>query len=929
MEFERVGVSMTRFFSILAFITVVYSAPAAAQRFDVEGVVTDSLEAGLPGATVVLLEASDSTLVSYGITRDDGAFRLRRAPAGDYQLQVTFVGYEPYYTPVSVTEGNVDVGSIALTTAVSNLDELVVTAEHIPMLIKSDTLEYNAAAFQVRPNANVEELLRRLPGVEVEQDGSIRAQGEQVEQVLVDGKEFFGNDPRIATQNLPADAVDKVQVYDKQSDMAEFTGIDDGEESKTINLALREDSKEGYFGTATGGYGNDVLQSRYQGRASINRFTPGTQMSFIGNWNNVNEQGFSVSEVMGMMGGMQMAVGRGGMAGISLSQNASDGYSITRAGGINFNRDFSAKTSLESSYFLNGIDNNQDRILNQQQLVGSEQSSRSNQASLQDTRTMNHRLNLSLFHKFSEGQDLRLRTNLQAASNDLDNTLNRNVLSAGDILINNSNTLYASGGQNYGGNASLTYRKRLSERGRTLVAEASSSLNDGTVKSDLNALNSFYDNVGNVLSSEEVLQFQSQFNDNFTDRQRLSWTEPLNKGSVLEIHGERRRVREDQNKGIYDLLGGGSILNEALSSELEQTYTYAEGGLNLRLNRGASSFAIGADVQTAELTGNVIDQSVSIDRRFVNVLPSAMFTHEFPGNKNLDVRYRASTREPSMNELQPFADNSDPLNIYTGNPNLKPEYQHTGTVHFMLFDQFSFTNFFGYVQGQYTNDKIARSRSIDEQLRQTTTPVNVSRDWLLAGSLNFGTPIRPLGAKVNLSTQTMYNDGIEWINEQENEARVLRQSIDLRLENRNKEVIDVRAGARYTFNAAHYSLNPSLDRNYVNRTFYGEFNYYLGDAWRFTTGLDYRLFDDEVFGTGTDVPLWRAEIARTFLDQKAEVQLVGLDLLDRNLGINYTNTGNYIQEEQINSLGRYVMLNFVYNLSGIGRNDADVHVVGH
>ena len=164
-------------------------------------------------------------------------------------------------------------------TAVSGLDELVVTAEHIPMVIKKDTLEYNAAAFKVGPNANVEDLLRRLPGVDVEQDGSIRAQGEEVEQVLVDGKEFFGNDPRIATQNLPADAVDKVQVYDKQSDMAEFTGIDDGEESKTINLALREDSKQGYFGNMTGGYGNDVLQSRYEGKASINRFTPTTQLS--------------------------------------------------------------------------------------------------------------------------------------------------------------------------------------------------------------------------------------------------------------------------------------------------------------------------------------------------------------------------------------------------------------------------------------------------------------------------------------------------------------------------------------------------------------------------------------------------------------------------------------------------------------------------
>ena len=922
---------MTRFFSVQVFlITVICVAPASAQRFDVQGVITDSLDAGLSGATVVLLEASDSTLISFGITREDGAFRLRRTLAGEYQLQVTFVGYEPYTATVSVTDSDVDAGRIVLNTAVSGLDELVVTAEHIPMAIKSDTLEYNAAAFQVRPNANVEDLLRRLPGVEVEQDGSIRAQGEEVEQVLVEGKEFFGNDPRIASQNLPADAVDKVQVYDKKSDMAEFTGIDDGEESKTINLALKEDSKQGYFGNAMGGYGNDALQGRYQGRASINRFTPGTQMSVIGNWNNINQQGFSTNELMSMMGGMRMTFAGGlGGVGIPINQRVSDGYSLTRAGGLNFNRDFNAKTSLESSYFLNGIDNIQDRVINQQQLVGAGQSSRSNQASLQDTRSMNHRLNLNLYHEFDEGQDLRLRANLEASSNDLDNTLNRNVLSARGALVNNSNTVYASGGQNYGGNASLTYRKRLSERGRTLMAEVSSNLNDGAIKNDLKALNSFYDNIGNVMSSEEVLQFQSQFNKNFTDRQRLSWTEPLNKRNALEFHGERRRVREDQNKSIYDLLAGGNMLNDNLSSEFEQTYTYAEGGLNLRMNRKPTTVSIGVDIQTAELGGDVIDQAVSLNRRFVNVLPSMVFIHEFSGNKNLDVRYRASTREPSMSELQPFADNSDPLNLYTGNPNLKPEYQHTGTVHFMLFDQFSFTNFFGYVQGRYTTDKIARSRTIDDQLRQVTMPVNVSRDWLLTSSLHFGTPIRTLGTKINLTTQTMYNDGIEWINERENEARVLRQTFDLRLENRGKEVIDAQIGARYTFNSTRYSLNPDFDRNYMNRTFYGELNYYLGDAWRFTTRLDYRLFDDEVFGTGTDIPLLRAELARTFLNQRVEIQLVGLDLLDRNVGVNYTNTGNYIQEEQINSLGRYVMLKLVYNLSGISRDRADVHVVGH
>ncbi|HMB93504.1 MAG TPA: carboxypeptidase regulatory-like domain-containing protein, partial [Rhodothermales bacterium] len=217
------------------FLALLYclsmARPGLAQsRVNVTGFVTDSTDVGLEGATVVALQAADSVLVSFGVTRPDGAFRLRRMPAGDYLLQVTFVGFAPFEQAITVGEEDLAVGRLPLKEAVSDLDELVISAEHVPILIKSDTLEYNAAAFNTRPNANVEELLKRLPGVEVERDGSIKAQGEDVKQVLVDGKEFFGKDPTIATRNLPADAVDKVQVYDKKSEMAEFTGVDDGQE---------------------------------------------------------------------------------------------------------------------------------------------------------------------------------------------------------------------------------------------------------------------------------------------------------------------------------------------------------------------------------------------------------------------------------------------------------------------------------------------------------------------------------------------------------------------------------------------------------------------------------------------------------------------------------------------------------------------------
>ena len=899
---------------------------AQSTHFEVEGVITDSLDVTLAGASVVLLEASDSTIVSFGTTRADGLFRLRRIKPGSYVLQVSFVGFDSYTAGVTLEDSDLHLGRIPLVAAVSSLDDLVITAERIPMLIKKDTLEYNAGAFTVRPNANVEELLKRLPGVDVERDGTIRAQGEEVQQVLVDGKEFFGNDPRIATQNLPADAVDKVQVYDQKSDMAEFSGIDDGEETKTINLALKEDSKQGYFGNTSGGYGSDNTQGRYEGRLSLNRFSASSQLSIIGNLNNVNQQGFSMGDYISFMGGMM-----GGViseSAMPINTGVSEGFSTTSAGGVNFNRDLSSRTSLRSSYFFNLVQNDQNRVANQQQLIGAQTSSQSLQSSIQDVSTQNHRVNLNVKHEISNGQDIRLRANVKATDSGLINESFRELSNEERVRVNNNNTLYRSDGLEFGGDVSLTYRKKLSEKGRTLTAEGRGDWSDGSMKGDLESLNFFYDNVGNVVSSEELQQYQDQLNTTFVNRQQLTWTEPLSRSTFIQLGGERRQVIRDQDKEIFDINGNVLDLNESLSAGLKQAYTYHDGDLKLQYKPGASSFTLGATIQASHLEGDTQGIDDSLTRSFVDVLPSARFAYDFGSGKRLDIRYEASTREPSMTELQPFVDNSDPLFVYTGNANLQPEYRHTGMLHFMMFDQFSSINLFGFLQAQYTQDKIVQSRSIDDQLRQLITSRNVDGDWTLRGRLDYGMPIRPLGIGVNLSSQTMYNNGQEFLNDEVNKARILRQTIDLRLNNRNNEVVDALVGAKYTFNTTDYSLNPTLNQSYVNRTFYTEVNYYIGDRWRMSTGLDYQLYADEVFGDGQQVPLLRAEVSRLVMNNKAEIQLVGLDLLNRNLGVNFTNTGTYIREEQVQTLGRYIMLKFIYNLSGLSRRGDGMQIFG-
>ncbi|MEM1096391.1 MAG: TonB-dependent receptor [Bacteroidota bacterium] len=921
-------------FALALMLGGIGAVPSFAQsRVEVSGVITDTTDVGLPGATAVLLQQADSVMVSFGVTKGDGAFRLRRVPAGDYLLQVTFVGLEPLMHPVTVADANVDVGRLMLQEAVSEIGTLVISADRIPMSMSSDTLIYNADAFGAPPNSSVEDLLKRLPGMEVERDGSIKANGEEVQQVLVDGKEFFGNDPRIATRNLPADAVDQVQVFDKQSEMAEFTGVDDGEEARTLNLKLKEDRRKGYFGNVSGGYGRDIDGDRYEGKASINRFSPTTQLSLLSNFNNINAQAFSPMQMLQMSGGLEeLAAGGGGVitlgnvAGLG-GMGGSDGISSTSMIGLNANREFGSKTDIRSSYFYNGVDNVLNETRLQRQLAGSAISAETEQVQARNTENANHRLNLNALHKIADGHDVRFRGNLNATNRSSLSNDTRSTMGADGLLANSSTSAYTSDGNDWGGEGRLTYRKRFGSRGTSLVADLRSRFTTGDSDARLDANNRFFE-LGNVLTNEELAQLQEQASDRLSNRAQLSLTHPFTKRLSLQLRGEYRTINEDRSKTFFDQVGSDLVRNDLLSSALDRTFAYTQGGAVARWNSDKLSGSIGATLQQSQLDGTLGDASTAIDRQFTHVLPSASVQYAVADGANLRARYRTSTREPSMRELQPFTDNTNPVNLYTGNPQLTPEYRHSGSLSFNFYDTFTFTNFFAFLNATHTTNSITRARTVDDQFRQISTSLNAGSAWTLNGNLNFGTPIRPLGLRVGISNNMVYNRGLEIINDAENQANLLRNTVGLRLENRNKEVFDVMAGTRLAFNVTRYSLNPGLDQNYLNRTFYASAAVDLGKGWRISTELDYQAYAEEVFGEGQRVALWEAKISRTMLRERATLELVGLDLLDQNVGIDFRNQPTFIEETRMNALGRYLMLRFVYNLSANGRSGQGISIFG-
>lgn len=926
--------------SFAAFVTaglfLAITPPVDAQEtYDVRGVVADSAGAGIDGAMIVALALPDSLLTKYALSNGNGSFTLSRVPAGEYLLQITMVGHQTVRQPFSITAADIDAGTINLAVLVVEMEALVVSVDHVPFVNRRDTLDYNARAFVTRPNATVEELLARLPGIEVDADGTVRAQGEEVRNVLVDGKEFFGSDPTIATRNLPADAIERIQVYDKQSDMAEFTGIADGQEERTINLELREDARRGYFGQAVGGLGGGLEpvavieaqpngRTRYNESLNINRFSPTTQLALLGNANNVNEAGFAWGDFVNFSGGARGlggggnrgggGRGGGGQGGIQLGGGRNDGFTESMSLGLNANHDFSDDRWIRSSYFYTGLDNVQQQTTQQQQLLGSSAAALENAVADQSTANTTHRVNVNAQYAFSDGHDLRLRGNLSVGSSSMTSLQSSETTTFEGRVQNTGVSSNLVDGNDLGGSASLTWRKRLAENGRSLVAAATTNIQEPELYGDLETTTGIANRNGDLMM-QDLFQTQARTGRTLSLSQRLSLTQPVGVGGIFEVFGQRREVNEDQDNSVFDIGTGTPVFNDFLSSGFERTYSYLRGGFRFNKNTEDTRFVIGLQVQRSNLDGTILDRDEYIENGYTHVLPSADYRIQLDEAKTLNFRYTTSTREPSMTELQPFADNTNPIRTYIGNPNLTPEYSHSFNADYRFFDQFSFVNLFTYLRFSYTNDDIVQSRVIDEQALQTVMPVNIDHSWSTNGGVTYGRPIRSVGARINLNYSFNYTRGVEILNELENNSRVLRNTIEASIDNRDKEIFDVRAGARYSFNDIQNTLNQELNQVYLDRTFYGNAMLHYGAGWTFSTTLNYRLYDESVFGVGDrNVAMLQASISKLAMNNRVELELIGFDILDQNKGVAYTTGTSFIQERRTESLGQYIMLKVMYRL---------------
>ncbi|MEP7236512.1 MAG: outer membrane beta-barrel protein [Ferruginibacter sp.] len=928
---------MKKFYLLLVFLCAFYWANAQNKGTVTGKLVDTAINKPVAGATVTVLDKKDSSLVSFTMTGNDGSFEIKGLAEGEYRLLITHVNYHNNSKPFKVTaaDKNAALGTVAMNDLTKTMQEVVVESEAPPVTLLNDTIQYNAGSFKVPPNANVEQLLKKLPGVKVDKDGTIKAQGEKVTKVLVDGKEFFGNDPKVATKNLPADAIDKVQVYDKQSDQAQLTGFEDGNYEKTINLKLKKDKKKGMFGKVNAGAGT---KGRYEGKFNVNSFKGARQLSVIGMGNNTNAAGFSFMDILNFTGELsRMQNNGGGNINISGDQaasmgmnggSASSGINTAWAGGINYNNIIGTKLDMQSNYFYNRFNPVSEGHLQRQYFLPAS-SYYYNQDAFTNNLNNSNRFNANMLYQLDTFNSIRFTPSFNYQQTDNRSLTNYQTLAANGQTTNEgfSNARTKNGGYNFRND--IIWRKKFARKGRTFSLSLQTSLNASDGDGSLSSINSFYNSIGGLLRKDTLNQ-QSDINANLRGyTARAVYTEPVLKRSLLELSVSKsytKSIAEKTTQDFNNQSGKYDLQNNLLSNDYENIYGYTNAGLRFRTQKRKYNYAVGASFQHAGLRGKItsgISDSL-MSKTFNNILPSARFQYNFTRFKSLSVNYTASTNQPTMAQLQPVPDNSNSLNIKEGNPDLKQEYNHTITGNMNFISPFKNRNFFLFFNAQFTKNKITNYDLLDQFGVKRSKPVNVNGVYNVSGEISYSRPVRFLKGTVELSSSAAFLKTKQFINATVNNIKTFSVGPALRLDMNPASKLNVTLGAGFSRNRSNYSLQPALNNTYLSQEYSTSIDWELPKRFFFSTDFTYSINSQRSAGFNYKVPLWNASISKQMLKyNRGELKLTARDLLDKNIGISRSSNSNYIEDSRVLTLRRFFSLSFTYSLNKVGLNKAN------
>ena len=960
----------------LLCVAMILSLSAYAQHsLTVKALLTDEKTGEPVGfATASLTVKGEKEPAKYVLSDSEGHVNLQKVRKGTYLFKAELMGYKPYTKEITV-EKNLDLGVLKMAEDAEVLDAANVSAVGNPILVKKDTIEYNAASFKTSDNDMLEDLLKKLPGVEVNSDGTITANGETINKITIDGKTFFLDDPQLASKNLPAKIIEKVKVVERKSEQARFTGIDDGNEETIIDLSVYKGMMNGWFGNLSAGGGHDVPDQgyygngksalkdgwRYQGAGMVGNFKEDSQISLILNANNTNNRGFN-----DLAGGMMMGM-RGGGGGMGRGMGGfggGNGITSSWMGGLNGAFDlFDGDMELAGNYLYNGSDRYVEEESSKTTFMEDGSHMITDNKGNSTNASQGHRFGIRLDHEFNESTSILFEPQFNFGTGSYSERSDFSTRTARGIDTTFTNQGFNDNrgdNQNWSTSGRFLFRQRLGKAGRTFSANIDYNFSNNEMTGLNQSLTQTDFDQNGQFDNEIVNQRFDQLSKNSSLSGRLVYTEPLAKTLFLEASYQyswnvSKSSKDTYNSGTNEFDSSHMMYNPideeydpTYSSSILNRYINQRAGLTLSWQKEKINAQVGAQINPTNTHNETNGESY--DSKVINWSPEARIRYMFNDNANLMVNYNGRSSQPSTSQLMPVPDNTNPLNISLGNPYLQPYFTHNMRANFRYTNRQTFTSVNASLNGGLVQNSITNAQWYDQAGTQYSIPVNSSGNGNVNARVMVNSPIGMSNFSIMSSTNGRYNQSLSYIGtgslaadkyydpanaefnyelfhkdfpDLDNTDAFTRNKIQtmgitqmLRLTYRN-DFVELVAGGRTNMSKSWYTMNAANQKATWNNNVSFEMNWTLPFGMNIISDLNYNWYNGYTTQQEPEFIL-NAEITQLLFNKTCTLALRAYDLLNQAKNLSVTDASNYHQEVRNNTLGRYVVISFTYRFGTFG-----------
>lgn len=876
----------------------------------------------LESATVHLERAKDSAVVSYSITDKDGKFTLEDKTYGnDFNLYVSYIGYKTYEKKVLLDTPDIDLEIINLESDVSQLDEIVIRSR-APIAIKKDTLEFNVKSFKTKKDANVEDLLKQLPGVEVDQEGKITVNGKDVNRILVNGKPFFGNDPTITTRNLSKEIIEKIQVTDTKTKAQAFSGEEVNSENKTINLTIKKENNKGIFARVVAGTGTD---KRYELAGMFNHFNNDQRISVLAGGNNINTPGFSFGEIREMFSGG----GSGSFNVRGRSFGGGQGITTSKTSGVNYADNYGEMLEVSGDYFYSGSDSNNESSTSRENILADTRFFTESNASSSSS-SDNHRVNSDFEIKLDSTWYINIEPRFNFAKTETTSERSEASRNIDRFLTNesSSSSFVENNAKNFSNELSVT--KRYGANGGFIRAYLNNQINHSESDDFLESTTTIYEenplDPDNPTISDEIIRDQFRDGNNETKNVSTGVTYRLpikSKEFFLDlsynyVNNTRENTLSSFNKDTGD---NYTVFDTDLSTDFRYNDERNTPRLKLSYRREKLSAGFNSSYIFRVLTNeDLLRPEFNIKRKFENLQYDGYFRYNFSARSSLSTEYSLSNTPPQLSQLQAFQNITNPLNTVVGNPNLEPSNRHRMSIRYRSFDFQKRSGFYSRVRANFNNNQVISKSTIDEDLVRTTTFENVDGNYDLSAVAFYRKRVKLDSVKtlsIGGGVRSSVNNTINFNNAVKYTSNVKSVTPSLSMEFEWRDVMMIRPEYRLSFTNNSYDLQAFQDQEFAFHSLNLRTVTFLPKSLEWRNDLSYSYNPNIADGFQKSAWFWNASLAYSVLKEKAIVSVKAYDLLNQNTNARRIATANYIEDSQSTVLQQYVMLSFSWKFNSL------------